>query len=272
MATSDGRARRRGGQDRRRGGRPARTLRDPDAAQAPDHDGGRATGRRTGGAGGAVLGWLASGRNILGCVGALGGVALGVVGVVPEPWWPLGVAALYGAGARALPRRGSPGAAEPDDQDHRAEAARRRAGVEAQRGRLIGRAPTGVQRAAGQLAEALDELFDRPGLLRRGAPETFVIERLVDDYLPTALDAYLSLPRTFAGTHQLPDGRTPRQVLLDQLALLEQVVRETTEDASRAETDRLLAHGRFLADRFGPHALDLSGAAGTDAGSAPEGP
>ncbi|ONH22066.1 hypothetical protein [Pseudofrankia asymbiotica] len=230
-----------------------------------------------GGGGGGLMGWLGSGRNILGCVGALGGVALGVVGAVPAPWWPFGVAALYGAGVLAFPRRAASGPGVLDDlgdDDDGADVERLRAAAQAHRKSLIGRAPTEVIRATERVTGALDELFDRPELLRRGSQETDLVERLVDDYLPTALNTYLSLPRTFAGTHQLPDGRTPRQVLLDQLALLERAVREVTEDASNGETSRLLAHERFLADRFGPNALEIpdrpapASGAGAEAGAA----
>ncbi len=207
------------------------------------------------------MGWLGSGRNILGCVGALLGVLLGVLGVIPAPWWPLGVAALYAAGALAFPRRAASGPdvldALGEDYGDRVDVERLRAAAQAHHKSLIGRAPTEVIRATERVTTALDELFDRPGLLRRGSPETDLVERLVDDYLPTALDSYLSLPRTFAGTHRLRDGRTPRQVLLDQLVLLERAVREVTEDASSGEASRLLAHERFLADRFGPNALEI---------------
>lgn len=230
------------------------TSRHPDQGQGRAGDGEPAGGGRRRN---QLAGWLTSGRNAAGSLAGLVGVALGVIGVVPAPWWPLGVGALYAAGALVFPARTEP-TADVEPYDDRVDVDRLRAQVEARRHALIGRAPSEVIRAVERLATALDELFDRPDLLHRGSPETFVIERLVDDYLPTALEAYVSLPRSFAGTHRLPDGRTPRQVLLDQLALLEQVAREATEAASRDEADRLLAHDRFLADRFGPHALDLS--------------
>ena len=206
--------------------------------------------------------WLTSRRNAAGSVCGIAGLALGVTGVVPAPWWPLGVAALYAAGALAVPRGAAAATdgltgTDEDSYDDRVDVERLRAALDERRHALIGRVPTDVIRAVDRVAAALEELFERPDLLRRGSPEAFVIERMVDDYLPTALDAYLSLPRAFAGHHQLPDGRTPRQVLLDQLALLEKVARESADAASWEEADRLLAHDRFLADRFGPHALDL---------------
>jgi hypothetical protein len=196
-----------------------------------------------------VLTWLGSAKNIAGCTGALGGVALTAAGLIQAPYWPLAIAGLYGVGALAAPpRRNPPAGGRLDVGDLRSTA-------EAQLAMVIGRAPVEVVSAAERVVEALRELFERPNLLPAGAPETFVVERTVADYLPAALEAYLDLPPTFAATHRLPDGRTPRQVVVDQLTLLERGVREVTEAAARGDTSRLLAHGRFLADRFGPHEL-----------------
>ena len=210
--------------------------------------------------------WLRSRRNIAGCLGALVAVVLGTAGVLPAPWWPLAVVALYGAGALALP--GPPGG--PGGRgDERVDVARLRSALATHRRRaaqeLTGGTRQDVLAVLDRLAGTLGQLFDRPDLLHRGAPETFVIERMVDDYLPTALDAYLRLPAAFADAGALSDGRTALQVLLAQLELLETAAREATEAASRDQADRLLAHGRFLAERFGPQPsqLDLSGTAPT---------
>jgi hypothetical protein len=205
--------------------------------------------------------WLRSRRNIAGCVGALVAVALGAAGVLPAPWWPAAVVALYAAGALAF--RGPAGGVD-ELYDDRVDVRRLRAALAAHRrraeGAMTGQTRDDVLASIDRLTTTLGALFDRPDLLHRGAPETFEIERLVDDYLPTALEAYLRLPAEFADTQPLSDGHTAREVLLEQLGLLERGAQEATEAASRGEADQLLAFGRFLAGRFGPQnpALDLS--------------
>jgi hypothetical protein len=84
-----------------------------------------------------------------------------------------------------------------------------------------------------------------------------VVERTTLDYLPTALESYLSLPRGYANRVAVSRGRTARQVLLDQLALLEAKLGEVLEAVAKGDTDRLLAHGRFLEDRFAASELDI---------------
>ena len=48
-----------------------------------------------------------------------------------------------------------------------------------------------------------------------------------------------------------------KDVLMDQLTLLESKMSEVADDVHRNDTDRLLANGRFLEERFGRSALSL---------------
>jgi hypothetical protein len=84
-----------------------------------------------------------------------------------------------------------------------------------------------------------------------------VVERTALDYLPTALERYLNLPRGYANRVPVANGRTARQVLLDQLALLEAKLGEVLDAVAKGDTDHLLAHGRFLEDRFGRSEVEL---------------
>jgi hypothetical protein len=57
--------------------------------------------------------------------------------------------------------------------------------------------------------------------------------------------------------HPVQDGKTPKEVLLDQLTLLENKMSEVADDVHRNDSDRLLANGRFLQERFGRSPLSL---------------
>ena len=48
-----------------------------------------------------------------------------------------------------------------------------------------------------------------------------------------------------------------KDVLMDQLTLLQSKMSEVADDVHRNDTDRLLANGRFLEERFGRSALSL---------------
>jgi hypothetical protein len=97
------------------------------------------------------------------------------------------------------------------------------------------------------------EILPRLDCLPLGAPELYLVERTASDFLPTAVETYLRLPVGYAS----PGGAIAYRVLVDELDLLEAQMRRVAEVVHRADMDRLLAHRRFLEDRFGH--LDLSG-------------
>jgi hypothetical protein len=97
------------------------------------------------------------------------------------------------------------------------------------------------------------EILPRLDCLPLGAPELYLVERTARDFLPTAVETYLRLPGGYASAR----GATAYQVVVDELDLLEAQMRRVAEAVHRADMDRLLAHRRFLEDRFRP--LDISG-------------
>ncbi len=87
-----------------------------------------------------------------------------------------------------------------------------------------------------------------PGLegLPPGSLDLYLVERTVDDYVPTAVGNYLRLSRE----HGLPDPLA-HDIVTDELAVIERQLCRIAAQVRRADIDRLLAHQRFLRDRFG---------------------
>jgi hypothetical protein len=123
--------------------------------------------------------------------------------------------------------------------------------------RLTGRVPAEVVARVDAIRRLVLGLLEREEGPAAGSRELFTLLRTATDYLPAALDAYLRLPAEYATTRRLADGRTPAEVLLSQLELLEREMVDVADAVSRNDVDRLLAHGRFLADRFGRSELTL---------------
>lgn len=82
-----------------------------------------------------------------------------------------------------------------------------------------------------------------------------IIRQTVLDYLPQALQNYLNLPPAFANLHPVKNGKTARQLLGEQLDLLDKQMKEIVEDIHRDDAQKLIVHGRFLEDKF--HDADL---------------
>ncbi len=91
-----------------------------------------------------------------------------------------------------------------------------------------------------------------------GSRDVFVLHRTATDYLPTSIEAYLALPQSYATTSVLPGGKTALQVLGDQLELLDWKMDEIGDAFRQLDSERLLAHGRFLEESFGRQSEDLS--------------
>jgi len=60
----------------------------------------------------------------------------------------------------------------------------------------------------------------------------------------------VALPPAFRSTQALKDGKTARQLLAEQLALLDEKMREIVANVSSADAQALLANGKFLEMKF----------------------
>jgi hypothetical protein len=121
-----------------------------------------------------------------------------------------------------------------------------------------------VKRVASTLRETLPRLRN----LGLGSPQAYSVMATATDYLPEALGGYLRLPRKWADTRPVEDGKTPLMLLIDQLDLLGATMDKIFDAVVRVDADALIAHGRFLQDKFG-HA---STGGNLDLGQAPAPP
>jgi hypothetical protein len=195
--------------------------------------------------------WAFSTKNMVGVGLAVVGPAIGLAGVV-NPLVGLALApALYVVGALAAPSRRRVDLAagiDPDDV--------RRSLTEVQR-RIKGKVPKEVSEHVQRIASTITECMPRANTLGDGSTQAFGLARTATDYLPTALQAYLDLPRAYADHKVVSDGKTSLGLLLDQLDLMARKMDEIAEAVHRSDTDKLVAHGRFLAEKFGKGDLDL---------------
>ena len=94
--------------------------------------------------------------------------------------------------------------------------------------------------------------------------EVFNVRQTALEYLPDALEKYLSLPAGFAESHGLGNGKTARETLLEQLDLLDQTMKELVADLYQEDTDALQVHGRFLKEKFAEQRFALPNSSRTD--------
>jgi hypothetical protein len=81
--------------------------------------------------------------------------------------------------------------------------------------------------------------------------DTWLLRQICIDYLPGALEHFIALPSDLASEPVL-DGRSAREVLDEQLALIESRLDDMATRSYRREADGLLSHARFVADSLRP--------------------
>jgi len=122
---------------------------------------------------------------------------------------------------------------------------------------LAGRVPADVVETVQRMCDVLLDLLPRLAGSPTVSPEQLhVVNRTATDYLPSTLRHFLALPGDWAADHRDPAGNTPLDALRSQLAVLDQAIGQMREGVLAADTNRLLANGRFLAERFHRSALD----------------
>jgi hypothetical protein len=199
--------------------------------------------RRASAPGRGLLSYLTSRRNLTGSALALVGAGLVMVDPVGVQGLLL-VAGLYLAGALAVRGNGRVSRFGFDPKQLQRSLAE-------QMGAAAGRVPPEILARLQRIELTIrTEILPRLDCLPLGAPELYLIERTVSDYLPTAVAAYLRLPRGYVSSQPGSSGRAAVDVLVEELDFLDAEMRLVAEVVHRSDMDKLLAHKRFLIDRF----------------------
>jgi hypothetical protein len=117
------------------------------------------------------------------------------------------------------------------------------------------RVPDLVASRVRRICATARDTIPRLGELGGGSRDAYSVMATVTSYLPEAVGGYLRLPRSFADRRPVDKGKTSLMVLVDQLDLLDATMTKIFDAACRSDAEALVAHGRFLAEKFG-HAAD----------------
>jgi hypothetical protein len=191
-----------------------------------------------------LLLFLYSTPNIVGCLLGLLGLALYFTGVIQEYWFPI-VIGLYLIGIFVTPR---PERVELELQNELSNEEIERALSELVR-KVQKRLPPETLAKVKSIQASILSILPLMAA-NSGDQNSFVLRQTALEYLPTALENYLNLPSAFANVHPIRDGKPARQLLNEQLDLLEQEMQELVTAAAANDTQKLLAHGRFLEQKF----------------------
>src|SRR3989441_11971732 len=190
-----------------------------------------------------LVSYLTSRRNLTGSALALVGGGLILVDPVGVQGLLL-VVGLYLAGALAVRGNGRVSRFGFDPQ-------RVQKSLAQQIGTAAGRVPPEILARMQRIELTIrTEILPRLDCLPLGAPELYLIERTASDYLPTAVGAYLRPPNGDGSSPPGSPGPAAGDALVEELDFLDAEMRQVAEVVHRSDMDQLLAHKRFLADRF----------------------
>jgi hypothetical protein len=122
---------------------------------------------------------------------------------------------------------------------------------------IVGKVPPAVHARVSRIASIVDDTVPRLSQLGPGSAQAHAVVATATNYLPEALGAYLRLPRSYADRRPVANGKTSLMVLCDQLDLLAAKMDEVLVAVCRSDVDALVAHGRFLDEKFGSGALAI---------------
>ena len=186
--------------------------------------------------------------NIYGCTAALLGPALLFAGAI-GPGWLLITAGLYGLGwLTGYSLRPSLDVEQHIENAMTIEETLQR--LDALSVQVKGHLTAEMNEHLASVKTSVQEVLPRLVNARSHDADLFTVRETVLRYLPETLAHYVSLPPVFRTTHLLSEGKTARQLLAEQLAMLDSKMREVVVNVAGADAQALLANGRFLEMKF----------------------
>ena len=152
---------------------------------------------------------------------------------------------LFGRGQRGKPRPELVVPAVPTSDDLLASLGRVEAMVAA------GAVPAPVASRVRRVDRVVRDTIPRLASLGAGSPQAYSVMATATDYLPEAVGGYLRLPRQFADNRPVDRGKSSLMLLIDQLDLLASTMDKVFDAVCRDDAAALVAHGRFLEEKFG---------------------
>ncbi len=129
---------------------------------------------------------------------------------------------------------------------------------------LDNQVPAAVASRVARVTSTVRDTIPRLDQLGAGSYQAHSVVATATSYLPEAVGGYLRLPRKFADTRPIDNGKTALMILCDQLDLLGYKMDQVLDAVVRADAAALVAHGAFLAEKFGTGGgLDLTGQVAT---------
>lgn len=178
--------------------------------------------------------------NLVGLSLAVAGLLLYFLGII-DSWWYAIIPGLYLIGLFLV----------PNDNNHRIRFERELSEAEIRNAlndllrQIKGKVP---EAAIKHVTNIKDSIFAVMTQVQEGQGnyDAFRVKQTALEYLPQTLENYLNLPSAYANMHQIRDGKTAKQLLVDQLSRLDDEMQKLMGDLVDNDAQKMLVHERFL--------------------------
>ena len=196
----------------------------------------------------AIYRYLYSASNILGLAAALGVTLAFLAGVFSHFWGVFAVAGYASAALLAYAFKQEP--------KHIADGLPTSEALAQLRQYFMPKLPTNARKILGDILNRVDALMPRLKEMEEqgqiDAPSRAMLKQTVTRLLPDAIETYLRLPTAYANMNKLHNGKTAREVLEEQLVMLNEHVVSLEDNLLSADVNSLLANGQFLQEKLQP--------------------
>jgi hypothetical protein len=155
----------------------------------------------------------------------------------------VGIRSWFGRGEPEAPAPQHPG---PPTEDQLLGALDR-VEQQARDGQVPGVVLSRLLRVTGIVRNTVPRLAD----LGIGSTQGYSVMATATDYLPVAIGNYLRLPRDWADTRPIANGKSSVMLLVDQLDLLGATMDKVYDAVLRSDAEAIIVHGQFLEQKFG---------------------
>jgi hypothetical protein len=191
-------------------------------------------------------------QNLLGVLLALLGLLGYFLGWIDRYWFPI-VCGLYGIGWMLVPK-------DPKIDLH-FQSGLNDGEIRSALADLLSKVkkgiPSDIYAKLENIRDSILEILPRLKDSSADAKTVFTVRETTLEYLPAALQAYLKLPKAYATMHTVKDGKTARHLLMDQMVMLDTAMKDILINLANNDSQKLMANGRFLEDKFLKNELSL---------------
>lgn len=106
-----------------------------------------------------------------------------------------------------------------------------------------------------RITHLVRSILPRLANLGLASQDAYTVVATATEYLPESLNGYLALPRDWADSRPVANGKSSLLLLIDQLDLLALTSERMADAVNRQDAAALVAQGAFLDSKFGGHQL-----------------